>query len=171
MPRTPSWFNKIEEIKAKIEATTAFAFDRAAISELFNISQRQAANLLDEVGAEKIGGAFIVPRARLLAYLNGRAEESPTRKEQERKVALALKLAEIRAAGPPMRAVRVAQSRPDNPLPPGVSVVGPGELRVVYDSPNAVLGVILGLAELSEINPLAFADSLEYRTPEGEQEE
>jgi hypothetical protein len=33
------------------------------------------------------------------------------------------------------------------------------------------LGVILGLAELSEINPLAFADSLEYRTPEGEQEE
>ena len=154
-----------------MEATTSFAFDRAAISALFHVSQRQAANLLDDVGAEKIGGAYIVPRARLLAYLDGRAEDTATRKEQDRKLAVALKLSGIRAAGPPMRAVRVAQSRPDNPLPPGITVVGPGELRVLYDSPNALLGVILGLAELSETNPRAYTASLEFRRPEGEEDE
>ena len=169
MPRTPLWFNKIEEIKSKVEAATAFAFDKIAIADLFNISVRQAANVLDLVGAEKIGGAYIVERRRLISYLNGRAEDGPTREEQDRRKALALKLAEIRAAGPPLRAVRPT-TQSASPLPAGVTVVAPGELRVRYHSPDTLLGVILALAELSEMNSLTFADSLEYREPEGEEE-
>jgi hypothetical protein len=171
MPPTPLWFNKIEEIKSKIEAVNTPNFDRSTIAEMFGICYRQAAALSHVMGAEKSGGAFIVPRARLIAYLNGRAEADHTREEQERRKALGLKLAEIRAAGPPLRAARLPGSKSDSPLPAGVSVVGPGELRVLYDSPDTVLGVILALAELSEINSLAFAASLEYRPPEGEEDE
>ncbi len=170
MPRTPAWIKKIDEIKAGIEATTSFAFDRARIHDLFGVTQRQAANILETVGAEKIGGAFIVPRARLIAYLDGRAGDDSGRKERERRRALALKLAEIRAAGPRLHAVHVAVPQQESSLPAGVTVTGPGRMEIIYDSPGAVLGVILALAEMSETNSAAFADSLEYKTPEGEED-
>lgn len=171
MPRTPSWFNNIQEIMSKVEATDNWAFDKIAIADCFGINLRQAAKLLDIVGAEKIGGAFIVSRGRLIAYLNGKVEDHPTRKEQERKAELTRKLTELHTAGPPLCAKRPAGSSSGSALPAGVSVVGTGELRVRYDSPDTVLGVILALAELAEINSLAFAESLEYRPPnEGEEE-
>jgi hypothetical protein len=171
MPRTPSWFNNIQEIRSKVEATDNWAFDKIAIADNFGINIRQASKLLVILGAEKFGGAFIVSRGRLLAYLNGRAEDHPTRKEQERKAELTRKLTELHTAGPPLCAARPIGSNPHSSLPAGVSVVAPGELRVRYDSPDTVLGVILALAELADLNALAFTHSLEYRPTEEEDEE
>ncbi len=170
MPRTAAWIKKIDAIRASINADPAFAFDRVSIAEKFGVSSRQAANILRAAGREKVGGAYIVSRAKLIAYLDGRETDDSGAREQERRRVLALKLAEIRAAGPRLHAVRSAVSMDETSLPDGVTVTGPGRMEIVYDSPGAVLGVILALAELSETNATAFADSLEYKTPEGEED-
>lgn len=162
MPRSPAWIQNSRAIQALAESVPSFAFDRAAVAELFQVSQRAAANLLDAMGAEKIGGAFIVPRERLLAYLDGRSDAAPGLKEHQRRHAVLRKLAEIRAAGPPLRAVRAALPRTAGSLPPGVTVVAPGEITIKFD-PHALgtlLGIILELAELSERDPAAFAENL-----------
>ncbi len=124
MPRTAAWIKKIDAIRASINADPAFAFDRVSIADKFGVSPRQAANILKEVGREKIGGAYITPRARLIAYLDGREEDDSGSREQERRRVLALKLAEIRAAGPRLHAVRAAVSANDTSLPDGVTVTG-----------------------------------------------
>lgn len=173
MPRTPAWIKNLHAIKALAQASQAFAFDRAAVSQMFHVSQRQAAHLLDHMGAERVGGAFIVPRERLLAYLDGRALDDPGQAERQRRQQLAEKLAEIRAAGPPLRAVRAAVAAPPSSLPAGVAVTGPGQIKIQFDprSPGTVLGAILSLAELAESHPAAFAASLAYHSPEGAEEE
>lgn len=173
MPRRPAWINRLNEIKALAEASSAFAFDRAALAELFNVSQRQARNLLDEMGAERIGGAYIVSRSILNAYLEGRAVENPGIRELERRESVAQKLIKIREKGPQARAVRAVVPH-DSSLPKGVMVTGPGELKINFDSRDpvsSILGIMVAIGEQTELNSVAFADSLKYQPPGEEEDE
>jgi hypothetical protein len=170
MPRTSAWIKNAEEIIARVKATTVFALDRVMIAELFSVSARQAANILSEAGGEKIGGAFIVPRDRLISYLDGRASDDPGQKERERRRSLSQTLADIRAAGPRLRAVRPSFSEYTSSLPDGVVVTKPGTLEITYDTPELVLGIMLAMAELSERSPAAFAESLEFHPSGGEED-
>jgi hypothetical protein len=171
MPRSASWLKKIEEIKSRVEANPSFAYDRADIAKLFNLSQTAAAHVLDIVDAEKKGGALLVPHARLVAFLEGRAEADTACKEQERRKALAERLAERRAAGSPLVAVLPASPRVENSLPAAVTVTGPGRAEIAYDSPEDFLGVIFALAEFADVDPAGFVDSLNNMSSEGDEGE
>jgi len=73
--RRPIWFQKLPEIIANIDALERRQqFDRESIALLFDLQTSAAVKLMDELGAEKIGGSYWISRKNLLMRLHRMAK-------------------------------------------------------------------------------------------------
>ncbi len=134
MPAKPTWYRKIRRICALVEATSTPFLDRAAIEKAFELRARSAQQLMLRIGSERLGGALVVQRDRVLLFLRSAERGLPYLQEVTRRRRVAEVLQEERL-GVKARAVRFPlaapreQGRTIEGLP-GTIRIAPGELRI-----------------------------------------
>jgi hypothetical protein len=190
MPATPRWHADLGKIRLAVAQMTAPFLDRRAIEKLFGLRARQANKLMASLDGYRVGPSVVVSREQLLKKLDPKpdppaktdpdseAGPAPKGKKTARPVLPPLKVsraARVRkarvveeldalrgrrrprtVAAPPTRMAGAS-------LPPGVEVASAGELRIGFETPEDLLGRILGLAQAAAGDFAAFAAALEYQ--------
>ena len=159
MPPTPAWQGRLAEIRAALESLEAPALDRSQVEQLFGVARRRAQALMAGIEKPRHGCATRVPREALLALLDTVGARRNADEEVARQVRLRARLAEERRLPPSLPVFRPAADQAQL-FPPGISLTGPGELRLRFSSPGGLLGSILVLLEQQAADPQGFADLL-----------
>jgi hypothetical protein len=136
--------------------------DRAAIERLFGVRARQANNLMRSFDGYKTGQSMLVNRVDLVERLDElAAPRGVASAETKRKVTV---IAAIDALHRNNRPRRIAPSPPrpePASLPSGVSITSPGEMAIVFSSPEELLSAIMAMAQSATKNFAGFETSLE----------
>jgi hypothetical protein len=169
MPAKPRWHADLDQIRRSVCALETAFVDRPAIERLFSVKRRQANYLMRTLGGYHIGQATVVGRDALLARLVELSTEPGKqrgyRAQAQRKTrvleALHEALDEQRSAARPRRISAPPARPPGSPLPEGVRLTAPGELTIVFTTPEDLLGRVMGLAQSAAGDYVAFAAGLE----------
>jgi hypothetical protein len=149
MPRHCEWIQRLTDIQEILCSHPEILLDRAAIQTVFQVSRRHASRLLQQFGAESIGGARVIPGRELLARLDKVRKEEAVLFELQRRQRLDQKLA---AVGRERRSRQIViPPLTEQPLSlralPGEIRLEPGELRVSFSTPVELLQRLLQLAQ------------------------
>ena len=167
MPPAPAWLSRLPEIRATLERLDTPVLGRAEIEKLFGLRRRQALRLLAPLATLEAGRTALVPRARLLAWLDSLAGKKTVALEQARRcrldAALDTQLETLaREAKARRRVVDLPEPAADGESwPSGISLSAPGELRIRYERAEDLLGRVLALTELAAGDPDRFAARVE----------
>jgi hypothetical protein len=154
----------MKRIRHTVEALSSPFFDRPAVERIFGVKARQANNIMRGMGSYQIGGAAVVNREDLLAWLDLMASSEQCSVECERKTRVVVKLDAFLAARP-RRVTHPPPRKPNSVLPTGIRLAAPGELLISFTSADDLLGRIMGLAQSATGNFAAFANEIEVEPP------
>jgi hypothetical protein len=148
MPRQSEWIPALAGILPALKRLPPEApIDRAAIEALFGLSPRQATRLLHRFGAERAGGALLLPAGLLRQRLEQFSREPAVEFELHRRERLAERLREARRETLGRRVpIPVPHPQPDIDGDPHIQL-GPGELRIGFDTPVELLERLWRLAQ------------------------
>ena len=161
MPAKPRWHANVARIRQTVSRLSTPFLDRPTIERLFGVKARQANNLMRSLGGYRVGPAALISREDLLLQLDNLAGPRGYAAEATRKSRVVEELEALRT-GPRLR--RVAPlPRPTHrsSLPAGVSLLAPGQMTILFSSPEDLLSRILGLAQAASANFAAFAAALD----------
>ena len=150
MPAKAEWLLHIPEILAELTVLDVPVVDRAMCERLFHVRRRRAIDIIRYFGGYQAGRAFLIDRERLMTQLEQVRDSPGFKLERQRKERLAERLEAMRRlqAGArvaiPVAAETLSQRLPD--LPAGVGL-GPGELRVQFESAEELLSKLFALAQ------------------------
>jgi hypothetical protein len=150
LPAKPTWWARLGEIVATLEASDAVVMDRLAAEKLFQVGPRRAVQLMTLFGAYEAGGAAMIERGRLLAKLqeirdsNTFAEETRRR----RKVAEELEVLQRRRAAEKVRITVEPEifSSGIGSLPEAVQISA-GHLEIEYGDCEDLLHKLVALSQ------------------------
>jgi hypothetical protein len=105
LPAKPTWWARLGEIVATLEASDAVVMDRSSLERLFQVGPRRAVQLMTLFGAHEAGGAAIIERETLLVSLRGLRETDVFAEEtrRRRRVADELEILQRRRAAEKVR--------------------------------------------------------------------
>ena len=163
MPAKPSWHANIPAIRRSLTAMTATPFlDRAAIERLFGVRSRQANYLMRGLGGYMTGTSSVVSREDLLLKLDQMAApRGIPSAEAERKTRVLETLDALRSTARPRRIAPPPTRLNSEPLPPGARISAPGELTMLFSSPDDLLGRIMFLLQSANSDFASFANALD----------
>lgn len=150
MPAKPTWWARLGEIVATLEASDAVVMDRAVAEKLFRVGPRRAVQLMTLFGAHEAGGAALIERERLLARLQ-EVRDSNTFVEEtrrRRKVAEELDVLQRRRTAEQVRITvepEILSSRMAS-LPEAVQI-GAGHLEIEYGDCEDLLQKLVALSQ------------------------
>jgi hypothetical protein len=151
MPKLPLWYQRVPEILELLRSPGAPPFlDRPAIERLFHVRRRQAIRLLGASHGYQVGKTFLVDRASLIEFLDGREKSGAAPEARARRQRVAKALNEVASYVAAQR-VRVHTSpdifrrRPTN-LPAAIELLAPGKLQISYSGAEDLLAQIAELA-------------------------
>ena len=147
MPRQSEWIPALPEILPILAGLPAEApVDRAAVETLFRLSPRQATRLLHRFGAERAGGALVLAAGVLHQRLEQWSRSAAVEFELGRRQRLEDCLREARREAQGRR-VRIPDADPDAAVYSDPHIqLGPGELRIGFDTPTELLERLWRLA-------------------------
>ena len=163
MPAKPRWHADLRKIRHTVSALTAPFLDRPTIERLFGVKSRQANNLMRGLGGYRVGPATVISRDDLLLQLDNLAGPGGYAAEAIRKSRVIEELDALRTVARPRRVAPAPPPPLPCALPVGVNIPTPGQMTILFSSPEDLLGRILGLAQSASMNFAAFAGALEYR--------
>ncbi len=170
MPPKPRWHADLKQIRSAALKLDAPFLDRQAVEKLFGLRARQANNLMKRLGGYRIGLSVVVGREDLLARLDQLALPRDVASESRRKARVLEELNGLRNHARPRRVTPPPARAAGASLPAGVRIAAPGEMTILFSSPEDLLGRILGLAQSAAGDFAAFAAGLEAEPgpePEG----
>jgi len=163
MPAKPRWYSELPHIRRTLAAMDSPIIDRAVIERLFSIKRRQANYIMSKLGGYVSGSSVVIRREDLLLKLTDLAGSRGVPKaETQRKARVIEALNAVKSAPRPRRIPAPPPRRPRDPLPAGVSISAPGEMRIVFSSPETLLSTILGVVQSASADFANFAAGLEY---------
>jgi hypothetical protein len=162
MPSKPRWHADLPQIRRTIAAMTATPFlDRPAIERLFGVRARQANYLMRGLGGYKTGTSSVVNREDLLLKLDQMAApRGVPSAEMQRKTRVVETLDALKRNVRPRRICPPPPRLTTDPLPPGARISAPGELTILFSSPDDLLGRIMFLLQSANSDFASFADGL-----------
>lgn len=162
MPARPRWHADLRKIHHTVSALSAPFLDRPTVERLFGVKARQANNLMRGLGGYRIGPATVISREDLLLQLDKLAGPRGYAAEATRKSRVVEELDVLRTASRPRRVAPAPRPSHRSSLPAGVSILVPGQMTILFSSPEDLLTHILGLAQSASTNFAAFAAALDY---------
>lgn len=166
MPSKPRWQADIDKIRSAVRALPSPFLDRPVVERLFSVRSRQANNLMRALGGYRIGQAAVVGREELLAMLDEASGMQECTVQIQRKTRVVEALDALRGEARPRRIATPPALRPDSPLPEGVRISAPGELTIFFNSPEDLLGRMMGLAQSATGDFAAFSAGLVLKAPQ-----
>ena len=163
MPARPRWHANLGPIRHTVSTLSAPFLDRPAIERLFGVQSRQANNLMRGLGGYKVGPATLIDRQDLLRQLDRMAGLRGYAAEAARKSRVVEELDLRRAGARPRRIAAPPRPAVPSSLPDGVRLLAPGQMTILFSSPEDLLGRILGLAQAASTHFAAFASALDHR--------
>jgi hypothetical protein len=150
VPAKPSWIRKIGTIRASLERLSTPVLDRGAIELLFGLRRRQAVRLAHSLGARRVGGALVIERSRVLAFLSGRPVRLEATGEEARRQHLRDAIAEAKRELVAQR-VRIAVApktieRSIAALPATIKLT-PGTLQLTFSDAQDLLQQLFLLSQ------------------------
>ncbi len=150
MPANPIWYRRLPEIKEALRRLEQPLLDRAGIEKLFRVRKRQAVEMMKSMDAEVVGGAFVVSRSRVAAFVSEGRRARAAWIDQVRRTRLTEAIEEARrdlAA----RAVRVPVSptlraATLTTLPETIQL-RKGELRIAFRDAGELLQQLFALSQ------------------------
>jgi hypothetical protein len=136
---------------------------------MFGVRRRRANQLISRLGGYTVGRTGLVDRTLFLSRLEAIAAGEEFHYEECRRVRVHEKLTEARRI---VRAQRVKIVPPPSPppatteglkLPEGVSLT-PGEIRIVFTTPEELLSRLFGLSQTIANDYEEFVTSLSFTT-------
>ena len=166
MPRKPQWFQQLPQIVEELSALNLPVIDRAILERLFGLSRRGTINLMARFGGYQLGKTYLIDRQELIRLLTEIQESEDYRFEQRRRQKLVAVLEKIRkhaaAAKLSIPIHSDVYSRRLADLPEGVSLA-PGQLTIIFDSAEDVLGKLFELAQAISNDFEQFRKAVEQR--------
>jgi hypothetical protein len=162
MPSKPRWHADLPQIRRTIASMTATPFlDRPAIERLFGVRARQANYLMRGLVGYKTGTSSVVNREDLLLKLDQMATPGGVPSaEIQRKARVVETLDALKRNVRPRRICPPPPRLTADPLPPGARISAPGELTILFSSPDDLLGRIMFLLQSANSDFASFADGL-----------
>jgi hypothetical protein len=162
MPAKPRWHADVAKIRRTVASMTSTPFlDRAVIERLFGVRARQANYLMRGLGGFKTGSSSMVSREDLLLKLDQMAApRGGPNAEIERKTRVVETLDALKRDARPRRIAPPPPRLTRDPLPPGARISAPGELTILFSSPDDLLGRIMFLLQSANSDFASFADGL-----------
>src|SRR5271165_7178865 len=139
MPHKPRWHADLTKIRAAVAALPSPFLDRPTIEKLFGLRRRGANYLMTDLAGYRIGPAAVVSREALLAKLDEVGGERATRGQTLRKARVVEALDELRGQSRPRRTASPPPRRPGSALPEGARISAPGELTLLFSTPEDLL--------------------------------
>ena len=164
MPSVPIWYARLDEIVADLRALDSPWVDRHTVEHIFGVGRRRANQILAPCVRHQIGRSGIADRDEFIMHIQRLASGEAADYERQRRRKLAEQLENIRRAREEQPVVLVeAETSVVNQqlesLPEGVAL-GPGEIRIQFDSPVQALEKLLALAMAVGNNQAAFEDAV-----------
>ncbi len=150
MPAKPSWYSKIDDIIAAMQALPRPFVDRATVEFLLGVGRRRAQQIMAPCIMDRVGANGLAARDAFIIHLRRLAEgeEGHYEMRRRRKVAAVLgQLRKERLEKPQLLVeapVQVLTQEFEN-LPEGVRLE-PGRITVEFDGPQQGLEKLLALA-------------------------
>ncbi len=150
MAAKPSWFGRLDEIIAELEALPCPQITRGTIEFLLGVGPRRAQQILQPCAVEQIGTSAVADRRLLIDYLRAIAAGDAAHFEARRRRKLGQNLDELRRqwlARPKVlvEAPVATTGQRLHDLPPGIDLA-PGQITVRFDDPAEALRKLLALA-------------------------
>ena len=150
MPATPRWILAVPDAIQQLEARHGDVLTRRDVERLFRASRSRAARLMRVFGAELVGGALVVRRVDLLAYLQAVRDGEDFCRVQHRRSLAIEKIQRARLTGSENLKVKgltkdVLVTRLAG-LPEGVTV-DPRRIEIVFATSDEALVRLVALAE------------------------
>ena len=152
-PHFPNWFKRLPEILAQIDALERrHQFDRESIEVLFDLQTSAAIKLLEQFGAEKIGGSYWISRKNLLIRLNRMAQTGSFKdalaheSERRRKIADTIREAKEEQLLRRKQIPVTPESRHKNLDELDGTTLEPGRITITFESPEQALTRLMELA-------------------------
>ena len=161
MPHKPRWHADLTQIRAAVASLPTPFLDRPAVERLFGLRRRQANYLMAGLAGYRVGPAAVVAREALLAKLDELGGERATGAQALRKARVVEALDELRGQARPRKISAPPPRRPGSALPEGARISAPGELTLLFSTPEDLLGRLMGLAQSAASDFAAFAAALE----------
>jgi hypothetical protein len=161
MPSKPRWHADLAKIRATVASLPSPFLDRPAVERLFGLRRRGANYLMASLAGYRIGPAAVVSRETLLAKLDELGAERATRGQSLRKARVVEALDELRSQARPRKISAPPPRRPGSALPEGARISAPGELTLLFSTPEDLLGRLMGLAQSAAGDFAAFTAALE----------
>jgi hypothetical protein len=161
MPHRPRWHADLTKIRAAVASLPTPFIDRPAVERLFGLRRRQANYLMARLAGYRIGPAAVVSREALITKLDELGAEHGTRGLAQRKTRVVEALDELRSQARPRKISSPPARRPGSALPEGARITVPGELTLLFSTPEDLLGRLMGLAQSAAGDFAAFAAALE----------
>lgn len=166
MPRKTEWIHRVPPAIAALETISAPVVDRAVLSQVLEISARQALRILQAAGASRAGNSLIIDRQILIAWLNGVHAQDHVVYETRRRERLAEQLdqqRQIQRARQIMLPVRPEARSQQTMTDLGGNIrLRPGVLEVQFTSAEDLLGSLFRLAQAASNDFLAFEAALAF---------
>jgi hypothetical protein len=150
MPSIPIWYARLDEIVAQLRALESPWVDRQAVEQIFAVGRRRANQILAPVVRRQIGRSGIADREEFIAHVQRLAAGEAAQWERQRRRKLAEQLDTLRRVPKEQPVVLVEApvsilNQQLETLPEGV-VLGPGEIRIQFETPTQALEKLLALA-------------------------
>jgi hypothetical protein len=179
MPFPRSWLPRIAEILTAVEDWPIDQFDRDAIAQLVTLKRRAALALMKEIGPVRLRtGRWVVPREKLLAFLQSQAKEAEIELARKERFTQSLLTADASLLRRPSILLASRKLSPDQREAYAAGL--PESVTLEPGSPNRLVvefGTIEELAERLLATGLAinnrftvYQDLLEPHSPEADTE-
>ncbi len=150
MPDKPTWYGRLEEVVAGLEALSFPWVERSTLEQLLGVGRRRAQQILAPLVTRQIGRSGLVDRELLIAHLRRLAGGEAASYEAQRRQKLAGQFAAWRQDWTERPRLLVEASETvlrQNlaGLPPGIRIRS-GEIRVTFETPTEALEKLLALA-------------------------
>lgn len=167
MPHKPRWLADLTKIRTAVASLPAPFLDRPTVERLFGLRRRQANYLMARLAGYRVGPATVVSREALLTKLDELGGERATGAQALRKARVVEALDELRSQARPRRISAPPPRRLGSALPEGARISAPGELTLLFSTPEDLLGRLMGLAQSAAGDFAAFAAALEQEVEPG----
>ena len=150
MPDKPTWYGRLDQVIAELEALPWPWIDRETLQCLLEVGSRRAQQIMRPCVTRQVGANGVADREALIAHLKRLAAGDVAHYERRRRQRLAQVLDELRQAAltRPKLLVEAPTSVMQQKfahLPDGVSI-SPGAISITFSSPHEALERLLALA-------------------------
>jgi hypothetical protein len=150
MPSKPSWYTRLDQILADLEALPSPWITRGTVEFLLGVGPRRAQQIMARCAIEQIGTSLVADRRLLIEHLTSLARGEAVHYELERQRKLATSLERLRSDWLVRPKVLVEApvatvNQRLGDLPDGIEL-GPGRITVTFSAPAEALERLLALA-------------------------